>query len=360
MAISLSLPQALQKTIRSRQRTWAITGVAGFIGSNLLEALLTLGQRVNGIDNMVSGSEENLESVRLRVGESLWRNFEMTRGDIREIDDCKRVCRGADVVLHHAALCSVADSLENPLSHHQTNVDGTANVLQAASETDVRRFIFASSSAVYGDDTELPSIERRTGVALSPYALTKQVNELYAETFARLAGFRAVGLRYFNVFGPRQDPYAGYAAVIPRWISTLLDGRQCEIFGDGYDTRDFCYVDNAVQACLLAADADLGAKPFEAFNIATGVSTSLRQLYAAIATEIAEWVGPKAPKPLYSESRPGNIRHSCASIDKARTILGYSPTHGVKEGLKLTLRWHLEMREGGGRSAATQGSKQTA
>lgn len=327
--------------ISAGQRSWLVTGAAGFIGSNLLEKLLTLGQAVVGLDNFSTGSHANLALVKEAVGEARWRNFRLIEGDIRDLDTCRRACQGVDLVLHQAALGSVPRSIENPIGSNDNNVNGFLNILLAARDTGVERFIYASSSSVYGDAPELPKEEQRIGRPLSPYALTKYVDELYASVFACNYGLPAIGLRYFNVFGPRQNPEGAYAAVIPAWISAMFRHEPVYINGDGRTARDFCYVDNVVQANLLAATIDNDAALNQVYNVALNAQTSLNELFEALR----QLVGTHDPQaltiqPTYRAFRQGDIRYSRADIGKAGRLLGYRPIWSVKRGLKKTVAWY--------------------
>lgn len=325
--------------LQAGPRTWVVTGVAGFIGSNLLQRLLELGQTVVGLDNFSTGKPSNLEDVREGVGPAAWKRFTFHEGDTRDQDACHRVCEGAEVVLHQAALGSVPRSIKDPLTSHASNVDGFLNMLVAARDAQVRRMVYASSSSVYGDDPGLPKVEVRTGNPLSPYAVNKVINELYAAVFSRSYGFHAIGLRYFNVFGPRQDPEGPYAAVMPRWIAALTEGRTCLIHGDGETSRDFCFVANAVQANLLAGMAP-DTLQGEVFNVSYGGTTTLTQLYGMIQDRLLA-LRPDLARlaPEYTPFRPGDIRHSQADLGKITSLLGYAPTHSVAEGLDELVPW---------------------
>jgi UDP-N-acetylglucosamine 4-epimerase len=326
----------------SSPRVWVVTGVAGFIGSNLLEELLALGQTVVGVDDFSTGYQRNLDEAlagRLEGG----RHFRMLEGDIRDLETCRSACQGADYVLHHAALGSVPWSIDDPLRTNAVNVDGFINMLVAAKDAGVKRFVYASSSAVYGDSTDSPQIEDSLGRALSPYAASKTINEVYAVAFQMSYGLQSIGLRYFNVFGRRQDPAGAYAAVIPRWISSLLSGERCHIFGDGETTRDFCYVANVIQANLLAATVDKVSATCQAYNVACAESVTLNELFQIMRDNLA-WRDPElsfAP-PVYDPFRPGDVRFSSASIGKAREMLSFSPTHNVSQGLEEALDWYAE------------------
>lgn len=326
--------------LRSAPRRFVVTGVAGFIGSHLLEHLLTLGQDVVGLDNFETGRRENLRDVRERVGEEAWARFTLIEGDIAEPEACARACQGAEVVLHQAALGSVPRSIAQPLRTNRANIDGFLTMLVAAHRAGVGRFVYASSSSVYGDHPDLPKVEDAVGRPLSPYAATKAVDELYAEVLARTHGIGSIGLRYFNVFGPRQDPAGAYAAVIPRWIDELLAGRRPTIHGDGETSRDFCFVDNAVQANLLAATTADPAAVNQVYNVAFGERASLNELFRSIRDGLAARTGAAGLaglEPVYDDFRPGDVRHSLADIGKARRLLGYAPAFSLQEGLDVTL-----------------------
>ncbi|MBN7797464.1 SDR family oxidoreductase [Parahaliea mediterranea] len=338
--------QALNSQLRSSSSAWLVTGAAGFIGSNLVEALLRAQQRVVGLDNLSTGYRENLEDVRSSVGEAAWQRFTFIEGDICDLATCQRAAAGVDYVLHQAALGSVPRSLEDPLGTNQSNVSGFLNMLLAARDAGVRRFVYAASSSTYGDHPGLPKVEDEIGRPLSPYAVTKYVNELYAEVFGRCYAMDCIGLRYFNVFGPRQDPGGAYAAVIPRWIEQLLRGEECRINGDGETSRDFCYVDNAVLANLLAATATEPAAANQVFNVAVGDRTTLNELFALIRDQLREGgVSVAHPEPAYNDFREGDVRHSQADIGKARALLGYAPDVSAARGLALTTRWFLARHE---------------
>ena len=337
----MSVYDELQKDPKRAPKRWLVTGVAGFIGSNLLEALLGCGQSVVGLDNFSTGHRQNLDEVRERVGPAQWGRFQLVEGDISEPEVCRRACAGVDVALHQAALGSVPGSMANPLGAHRSNVTGFLNLLAAAREGKVKRFVYASSSAVYGDDPELPKVEEKVGLPLSPYAATKAMDEMYAGVFARAYGFYSIGLRYFNVFGPRQDPEGAYAAVIPRWIAALLKRQPAFINGDGETSRDFCYVENVVQANLLAATTANPAALNQVYNIALGERTTLNDLFRMIQAALRR-IEPSLPEqqPVYREFRPGDIRHSLASIAKAQRLLGFAPTHRIDQGLALAMEWY--------------------
>ena len=325
--------------LAAEPQRWLITGVAGFIGSHLLETLLKLDQRVVGLDNFSTGYEHNLSQVRQLVSPEQWSRFEFVEGDIRDEATCRRVASGVEHVLHQAALGSVPRSVADPLASNDSNVTGFLNMLVAARDAGVTSFTYAASSSTYGDHPGLPKVEDETGRPLSPYAVTKLVNELYAEVFGRCYGFAATGLRYFNVFGPRQDPQGAYAAVIPRWIQALLAGEEVVIHGDGLTSRDFCYVDNAVQANLLAALAPAVARG-TVYNVAVGDRTTLNELLGLIQAGLqSQGHTPQGPSQRYVDFRAGDVRHSQADISKIQQALGYEPRYTVATGLDLTCQW---------------------
>lgn len=319
---------------------WLVTGAAGFIGSHLVEELLRRDQVVRGLDNLSTGRMSNLEDVRRRVGAERWSRFTWMEGDIARPSDVERAVAGAEYVLHQAALGSVPKSVEDPRTNHESNVTGFLNMLLASRAAGVRRVVYASSSAVYGDCTESPAREERIGAPLSPYAVSKRMDEEYADVFARCYGFEAVGLRYFNVFGPRQDPNGAYAAVIPRWIDALIAGRTVEIYGDGETTRDFCPVENIVHANLLAAVADLPREAPRVFNVGLGGGTTLNTLFGHLRDEVAR-SRPEvaAVRPAYGPFRAGDVRHSCADASRIREWLGFKPVKDLATGLAETARW---------------------
>jgi UDP-N-acetylglucosamine 4-epimerase len=326
----------------SSPKVWVVTGVAGFIGSNLLDALLTLGQTVVGLDNFSTGHRANLDEVLSGSREST-ANFRMVEGDIRDLETCRTACEGADYVLHHAALGSVPWSMDDPLRTNAVNVDGFINMLVAAKDARVKRVVYASSSAVYGDTPDYPQLEDRLGRPLSPYAASKSINETYALAFQMSYGLQSIGLRYFNVFGKRQDPAGAYAAVIPRWIASLLRGERCRIFGDGETTRDFCYVANVIQANILAATVEDANATGQAYNVACEESVTLNQLFHMMRDSLAvEEPRFASAVPQYDPFRPGDIRFSGASIDKARRMLSFAPTHSVDKGLAEALQWYID------------------
>jgi len=327
--------------LRATRRRWLVTGAAGFIGSHLTESLLAAGQEVTGLDNFATGHRANLADVQGRVGPAAWSKFTFLEADIRDLSACQAACAGADIVLHQAALGSVPRSLADPLATHGANVTGFLNMLVAARDARVARFVYAASSSTYGDEPHLPKVEDRIGRPLSPYAATKFFNEIYAEVFGRCFGLAAIGLRYFNVFGARQDPQGPYAAVIPRWAQSMLSGEACIINGDGETSRDFCYVDNAVQANVRAALVEDPAAVGQVYNVAVGERTSLNALHALLAEALGRVrPGLHASAPRYAEFRAGDVRHSEADIGKARRLLGYAPQYDVRSGLTLAAAWY--------------------
>ena len=339
-----SRPPALARAtsqLRERPLRWLVTGSAGFIGSHLVEALLRLRQDVVSLDNFATGHQSNLDEVRAAAGDEAWRRHTLLEADIVDLAACRAACAGVDVVLHEAALGSVPRSIADPLLTHASNATGFLNLLVAARDAGVRRFVYAASSSTYGDHPGLPKVEDRIGRPLSPYAVTKYVDELYADVFTRCYGTAAIGLRYFNVFGPRQDPEGAYAAVIPRWVSAMLRGQPIAIHGDGETTRDFCHVDNVVQANLLAAITDDDAAIGEVYNVAAGGRTSLNELFTALRDLLSErHPNLRIAAPVHKDFRPGDVRHSQADIAKARRLLGYDPTHDVRSGLRESLAWY--------------------
>lgn len=332
----------VQELLRQRPRRWLITGVAGFIGSNLLEALLKLDQEVVGLDNFATGYARNLEQVMEAVGPKVWRNFTSIEGDIRDLSVCRRACAGVDCVLHHAALGSVPRSIEDPLAAHEVNITGFVNMLVAARDARVGRFIYAASSSTYGDHPGLPKVEDVIGRPLSPYAVTKYANELYADVFARCYAVTSVGLRYFNIFGPRQDPDGAYAAVIPRWIGQFVGREPIYINGDGKTSRDFCYVENAIQANLLAATTETPEALNQIYNVAVAERTTLNELFElerALLSDHYPWVRDSCPQ--HREFREGDVLHSQADISKAQRLLAYAPTHRIGDGLREAIGWYV-------------------
>jgi len=338
----MSAYELLQKKLKSKPQTWLVTGVAGFIGSNLLEALLKLNQQVVGLDNFRTGYQRNLDEVKKLVTLEQWNNFRFIEGDICDLPTCNEACDGVNYVLHQAALGSVPRSIENPVIVNRVNVDGFLNILVAARDAKVDRFVYAASSSTYGDHPELPKIEDKIGRPLSPYAVTKLVNELYAEVFARTYSFNSIGLRYFNVFGRRQDPEGAYAAVIPRWIASMINAEPVYINGDGETSRDFCYVDNVIQANLLAATVSDKCATNQVYNVAVGDSTTLNQLFFYLRDALGvHFQNLEMTQPIYKDFRVGDVRSSLANIDKGKKLLGYQPAYRIKEGLNEALRWYL-------------------
>ncbi len=335
--------RTIEKKLQDSPKKWLITGVAGFIGSNLMEKLLTLNQKVTGLDNFSTGHLHNLDDVKKEVGEESWELFHFIEGDITNLSDCKKACEGADYVLHQAALGSVPRSIDDPLRTNQSNIDGFLNMLVASRDANVKRFVYAASSSTYGDHPALPKKEEIIGKPLSPYAVTKYVNELYADVFARLYHMECVGLRYFNVFGRRQDPDGAYAAVIPRWIGELVDSRAPTINGDGETSRDFCYIDNAIQANLLAAATENPEALNQGYNVAAGSRTTLNELFAMIRDSLGTYdEGIRKISPVYGSFRIGDVKHSQADITKAKDLLGYYPAYDVKRGMMETVRWFYQ------------------
>ncbi len=337
----LSTPVLMRKELHERPRRWLVTGGAGFIGSHLVESLLTLGQDVVSMDNFATGYRQNLDTVRAAVGAQAWRRHRFVEADITDLAACRQACEGVAIVLHQAALGSVPRSIADPLLTHASNATGFLNMLVAARDAGVTRFVYAASSSTYGDHPGLPKVEDAIGRPLSPYAVTKYVDELYAEVFARCYGVAVIGLRYFNVFGARQDPEGAYAAVIPRWVDAMLRGSPVVIHGDGETTRDFCYVANVVQANLLAATTVESAALDQVYNVAVGGRMSLNALYDILRSLLGE----RHPRlviapPLHEDFRLGDVRHSQADIAKARRLLGYDPAYDVRAGLVCALPWY--------------------
>lgn len=332
----------LKRELAGRRHHWLVTGAAGFIGSNLVEALLAQGQRVTALDNFATGYLHNLEQVRERAGDAAWNHLRFIEGDIRSVADCRTACTGVDFVLHQAALGSVSRSIEDPVATNATNVGGFVNMLTAARDAGVARFVYAASSSTYGDHPALPKVEEHIGKPLSPYAVSKYANELYAQVYASCYGMETIGLRYFNVFGRRQDPNGAYAAVIPQWFAALIGQHELRINGDGETSRDFCYIDNVVQANLLAATTPSADAINQVYNVACGERTTLNQLYALMRGLLL----PRLPhlsehRITYGDFRPGDVRHSQADISKAQRLLGYQPTHSLADGLAESLDWYL-------------------
>ena len=338
--------EELQEYLKNNQTTWLISGVGGFIGSNLLEKLLVLNQKVVGLDNFDTGYQKNIDEAILDaneiVGKDVGKNFKFIKGDIKLLDDCKQACHGVDYVLHQAALGSVPRSIEDPISTNEANIDGFINMLVASRDSKVKRFVYAASSSSYGDNVDLPKVENMIGNPLSPYAVTKLVNEYYASVFAKNYDFKAIGLRYFNIFGKRQDPNGAYAAVIPKWVASILNKENVYINGDGETSRDFCFVDNAVQANILAAMTENSEATDQVYNVALNDRTSLNELFRIIEDSLIKNVkGLEKKEPIYGDFRPGDVRHSQASIDKAKKLLGYEPQFRIAEGLNEAISWYI-------------------
>ncbi len=359
--------EQLKSRLINEPHTWLITGVAGFIGSNLLETLLKLNQRVVGLDSFVTGFQHNLDEVESLVTPAQWANFHFIQGDIRNLDDCKSAMiftqysalstphsalsthdlalstqHPVEYVLHQAALGSVPRSVENPINTNETNISGYLNMLVAARDAKVKRFVYAASSSTYGDHPALPKVEDKIGKPLSPYAVTKYVNELYADVFARTYDFKTIGLRYFNVFGPRQTPDGAYAAVIPKWIASMIKGEPVYINGDGETSRDFCFIENVRQINLLAATCESPDATNQVYNVAVGDRTTLNQLYGQLHLNlVSAYPHLQDVGPVYRDFRGGDVRHSLADISKASTLLGYQPTHRIGDGLKVAMDWYV-------------------
>jgi len=330
----------LTKSMTAEPSRWLITGVAGFIGSNLLETLLKLGQTVVGLDNFLTGYQKNLDMVRDIVGPEAWSRFTFIEGDIRDIETCRTACQGVQHVLHEAALGSVPRSIDDPLLSNSCNITGYLHMLVAARDAGVKSFVYAASSSTYGDSPELPKVEDKIGSPLSPYAVTKYVDELYADVFHRCYGFSSVGLRYFNVFGQRQDPYGAYAAVIPQWFASLIKQETVFVNGDGETSRDFCYIDNVVQANLLASFAQ-GDAANKIYNVAFGQRTTLNELFNLIKEEVARHKPEvMSAQCAHRDYRAGDVRHSLADISRAHNLLGYDPQFDVRQGLRLAGDWY--------------------
>ncbi len=329
--------------LRTEHKTWLVTGVAGFIGSNILEYLLRLDQQVVGLDNFSTGSQRNLDQVQNKVTEQQWSRLNFVKGDIRDFSTCKDVCSGVDYILHEAALGSVPRSIEDPLATNENNVTGFLNMLVAARDAGVKRFVYAASSSTYGDHPGLPKFEDAIGKPLSPYAVTKYVNELYADVFAKTYGTETIGLRYFNVFGPRQDPEGAYAAVIPCWIRALIKGETVHINGNGETSRDFCFVENVIQMNILAATTTDQSAINQIYNTAVNARTSLNQLFSMLQSRLLpHYPHLQGCQPVYRDFRKGDVLHSQADISKATTLLGYRPTHTIDSGLDSALAWYMD------------------
>jgi UDP-N-acetylglucosamine 4-epimerase len=337
---NISAFDQLKQNLLADPKTWLVTGVAGFIGSHLLETLLKLNQHVVGLDNFSTGYQHNLDEVQTLVTPEQWSNFKFINGDIRDLNACQQACKDIDYVLHQAALGSVPRSIADPILTNQNNIDGYLNMLVAARDAKVKSFTYAASSSTYGDHPDLPKVEDKIGKPLSPYAVTKYVNELYANVFARAYGFETIGLRYFNVFGPRQDPNGAYAAVIPKWVDALIKNEPVYINGDGETSRDFCFVENAVQANLLAATTQNPEARNQVYNVAVGDRTSLNELYNLLKENLENhYPQVKTAQPVYREFREGDVRHSQADIGKAKSLLGYEPQFDIRAGLGVAVGW---------------------
>ena len=336
--------EELQKYLKDNQNTWLVTGAAGFIGSNLVEKLLSLNQKVVGLDTFDTGYQHNIDEAisdaNQIAGEDLTDNFKFIHGDIRSLQDCQLACKNVDYVLHQAAIGSVPRSIEDPIYTNEANINGFLNMLVASRDAKVKRFVYAASSSSYGDSIDLPKLENMIGNPLSPYAVTKYVNELYANVFANNYEFKTIGLRYFNIFGKRQDPEGAYAAVIPKWISSILKNEDVYINGDGDTSRDFCYVDNAIQINILAAMSSNEESINQVYNVALNDRTSLNELYKMIQEKLMQRVqGLKSKQPIYRDFRAGDVRHSQASIEKAKKLLSYKPKYKISDGLDEALSW---------------------
>ena len=326
---------------QGKKTVWLVTGAAGFIGSNIVESLLGRGEHVRAMDNFATGHQANFDGVRKQVGEELWNNFEFLEADVRDAKACRYAMESVDHVLHQAGLGSVPRSLSNPLATNETNVSGFLNILESARLANVKSFVYAASSSTYGDEPNLPKLEHRIGNPLSPYAVTKYVNELYAAVYLRCYGFRATGLRYFNIFGPRQDPDGAYAAVIPKWVKSMIRGEDVIINGDGETSRDFCYVANAVQANIKAALAPPEAQG-SVYNVAVGERTTLNMLFSLLQEELGRLQVHYDKPVLYKEFRAGDVRHSQADIGKAQAAMGYDPSFNLQQGLREAMPWYLD------------------
>lgn len=338
----MSQYQTVCEQLQQAPKTWLITGVAGFIGSNLLETLLKLNQNVVGLDNFATGHQYNLDEVQSLVEPEQWANFKFYEGDIRSFADCQTACAGVDYVLHQAALGSVPRSIADPITTNAANITGFLNMLTAARDAEVKSFTYAASSSTYGDHPALPKVEENIGKPLSPYAVTKYVNELYAEVFARTYGFKAIGLRYFNVFGKRQDPNGAYAAVIPKWTAAMIAGDDVFINGDGETSRDFCFIENTVQANILAATTQNDEAKNQVYNVAVGDRTTLNDLFNAIKAALNENGVTYTKEPVYRDFRVGDVRHSQASVEKIEQILSYQAKYHISHGINLAMKWYVD------------------
>ena len=337
----MSQYQTVCTQLKQAPKMWLVTGVAGFIGSNLLETLLKLDQKVVGLDNFATGHQYNLDEVQTLVSPAQWNNFSFIEGDIRNFEDCQKACMDVDYVLHQAALGSVPRSIADPITTNATNITGFLNMLTAARDAKVSSFTYAASSSTYGDHPALPKVEENIGNPLSPYAVTKYVNELYADVFARTYAFKTIGLRYFNVFGKRQDPNGAYAAVIPKWTAAMIAVDEVFINGDGETSRDFCFIENTVQANILAATANNEAKN-QVYNVAVGDRTTLNDLFNALQAALNENGVTYNKKPVYREFRAGDVRHSQASIVKIKQFLQYEPEFNINQGINIAMPWYIK------------------
>ena len=339
--------EQLQEYLNDNQSTWLVTGVGGFIGSNLLEKLLILNQKIVGLDNLDTGYQHNIDQAiqdaNCIVGKDLSNNFKFINGDIKNLTDCKQACDGVDYVLHQAALGSVPRSVKDPITTNEANISGFLNMLVAGRDAKIKRFVYAASSSSYGDNLDLPKIEHTIGNPLSPYAVTKLVNELYANVFAKNYDFKTIGLRYFNIFGKRQDPNSTYAAVIPKWVAAILNNEDVYINGDGETSRDFCYIDNAIQMNLLAATTSNNEATDQVYNVALNDRTSLNKLYQMIEEKlIHRKKGLEKKEPIYRDFRAGDVRHSQANIDKAQALLDYQPKYLISQGMDEAMDWYMD------------------
>ena len=335
--------EQIVEQLKSKRHRWLVTGAAGFIGSNLVEALLRLNQSVVGLDNFSTGHQRNLDQVQALVGSAAWKHFNFIRGDICDLNTCNEASKGVDYVLHHAALGSVPRSIEDPIMSNHSNVTGFVNMLVAARDAKTKRFVYAASSSTYGDHPGLPKIEDQIGKPLSPYAVTKYVNELYADVFGRCYDVESIGLRYFNIFGPRQDPDGAYAAVIPKWIASMIKNETVLINGDGETSRDFCYVENVVQANILSATTTNKDAINQVYNVAVNERTTLNQLFDMQRSLLVKrFAHLENFKPKYQDFRAGDVRHSLADISKAQNLLGYVPTHRIGDGLRTAMDWYVK------------------
>ena len=332
--------EKVKQELVNAPKTWLVTGVAGFIGSNLLETLLLLNQKVVGLDNFATGFQHNLDEVQSLVTAEQWQNFSFIEGDIRKLDDCYTACIDVDYILHQAALGSVPRSIADPIATNDTNISGFLNMLVAARDAKVASFTYAASSSTYGDHPALPKVEDNIGNPLSPYAVTKYVNELYADVFARTYGFNTIGLRYFNIFGKRQTPAGAYAAVIPKWTAAMITGDEVFINGDGDTSRDFNFIENAVQANILAATATDEAKN-EVYNVAVGGRTTLNTLFDALKESLSDNGVSYSQAPVYRDFREGDVRHSQADISKIQNALGYAPQFDIIQGIEKAMPWYV-------------------